>query len=136
VSTEARKNAVALAIAGIVVGVVVFFVVRPAALLGVQTGALADSVAAELDGRDGRAIDYDRRGPEGTCNESKTADGRYRCSIKTVHAGDVGSGAVPTRTDYAVDAGSLGCWDATKLSERAGGPGPTRLDGCIGLFDY
>jgi len=96
-------------------------VLRPAAVLGVQ-GGLAESVAGELDGREGRVVgDYGielaRR-----CAELPATD-EYTCSIGTVPLGGVGSSGIAT-TRYRVDAGFFGCWEARKTA----GHGPTTLD--------
>jgi hypothetical protein len=132
---ETRRNAAALLIAAVVVAVIVFLALRPAFVLGNDSEALADSLAGEL-GEGGRSTGGDLSPLNHRCEAGGAVGADFECAIQTIPSGDVGSGAAHKTTNYAVEVGWLGCWDAAKVAATADAPGPSTAHGCIGLFDY
>ena len=112
---ERRKNLIALAIAFGIVVLAALFAWRPAPLLGVSEGALAHSVAGEVD----VFIEYGA-GPKPACSEGH-AD-RWTCVIRNPSDSEH-----PVAT-YTVRTTGVGCWDARGAGEH--------LNGCISIFDY
>ena len=119
-SEEARKNLTALAIAAAVMAVAAVLVLRPATVLGVGTGALADSIQDAA----GSSLLYDERA---RCSDE--GDRRFKCQVFI----PVDSGGV--RAEYDVRSSRFGCWSATAAQHRVGGVRPPNLDGCIWILD-
>jgi len=102
-----------LAVAGLLLlAALTFLAFRPAAILGVNAGALHSSVGGSVTG--------------GTCQI--VDDDLWRCPRSDTQ----GSGDVP----YRVHVGRLGCWTATRSGGFDPEAGPKHLSGCITITNY
>jgi hypothetical protein len=129
---EARSTAIALLIAGAVLGLFIFLALRPALVLGNDAEAIASSLAGEVDNDEWSTSDLVPL--QHACAESDELDADFACLIRFVGSGDIGSGAAPRAAAYAVDINRLGCWEAIKV--ETGQPGLPGASGCIGMLDY
>jgi hypothetical protein len=113
VSREARRNLIALLIAGLIVLLFVAFAVRPAVLLPVTDRAVADSLNSAAGAVHAECL--------------HAQDG-FRCVLK-----------IPRDSDPAVERRLLvhvdwdGCWRA---AEDASKRSPLRESGCVHLWNY
>jgi hypothetical protein len=110
-STEARRNALALVIAAFVVALLAAFVIRPAVVLPVSDHAVASS----LD-------------PAANCVH---AEGGFRCVVNDSMSSN------PHR-ELFVEVGWDGCWRArnANLASPAHHSSAPHQTGCIQLGDY
>jgi hypothetical protein len=113
VSSESRRNAIALGIAAAVVIVLAVLAIRPAVVFPVTDDAVANSLKSETD-----ALSADCRDVED----------EFRCTTKI----GSDSGGSRTRT-MRVHVDWDGCWRAIE-----DGPPhqPTRADGCLHAWNY
>jgi hypothetical protein len=108
-TTEARRNAIALLIAAFVVGAVIAFLLLPGLVLPVGKDTLASSIGAK-----GFMANGCRRAP-GT--------GNFTCVVPTEGFSD--------SKHLSVHVSWEGCWEATS----AGGKRPGE-SGCVHIWDY
>ena len=129
---ERRKNLIALLVAAGVIVAALGVTFVPAALpfVGAGKGAVASSVAGELDGDRLSTDDLSQLPMRKVCRGAPSQ--RLVCEIETIPAGDVGSGALRDPASYDVEVNWMGCWEASRVE----GPGPRDLDGCVSVFDY
>jgi hypothetical protein len=112
VSKEARRNAVALLIAGLIVLVFAAFAFRPAVVLPVSANTLADSIGAE-----------GFRAKNG-CSDVAGA-GDFVCTVP--------KDADESSTRFVVHVRWDGCWRAEQaLAQRS----PASRSGCVHLWNY
>lgn len=104
----------------VIVGIAAAAFLRPAIVLGTNTDAVAASLMRELP--DSSVGGGEKLDP----NCIQTADRNYTC-----RAGYF-DGSNQVETDYGVELGRFGCWDATPLQSGSGEP----LGGCIWIVDY
>jgi hypothetical protein len=113
---EARGIAIGVGVALALILLLGFFSARPAPILGVGGKALQQSVG-------GGGFGFLQRECE------RLAEDEWSCS----RLDNQSSGSV----SYRVRTRSLGCWTARREGKFAGeGGSPTRLDGCVNIFDY
>jgi hypothetical protein len=113
VSSERRRNAIALGIAAAVVIVLAVLAIRPAVVLPVTNDVVANSLKSVTD-----ALKADCR----------DAQGEFRCTVKI----GSDSGGSRTRT-MRVHVDWDGCWRAV---EEEPPHQPTRADGCLHAWNY
>jgi hypothetical protein len=90
-----------------------FFALRPTAILGIDGGALHDSVGGSVTGESCRRLH----------------DQIWTCPRAEAQGA---SGDVP----YRVEVDGLGCWNATRSGGYDPEAGPKHLSGCITIANY
>lgn len=112
-SQEARRNLIALLIAGVIVLLFAAFAMRPAILLPVTDRAVADSLNSAADAVHADCLD---------------AEDGFRCMVR-----------IPNDSNPATERRVLvhvdwdGCW---RTEEDASKRSPVRESGCIHLWNY
>ncbi len=102
------KVAIGLLIAFVVlVGAGLLFSARPTPITGVDAGSLAHSV----------------KSTDAVCRES--SDGNWHCALEADKAD----------TQYEVDVGWDGCWEATRIRGPVTRFTPRGLSGCVDIWD-
>lgn len=103
-----------MAVAGLLVlAFLTFFALRPTTILGIDGGALHDSVGGSVTGEPCRHL----HSQIWICPRSEAQGG---------------SGNVP----YRVEVDGLGCWNATRSGGYDPEAGPKHLSGCITIANY
>jgi len=119
-----RKQAILVAAATAAVlflGLLATLAFRPALVLGIEGGALAHSVDADLPSI----------GDPGHCE--RRPDGAWTCHV--LFEDDPGSGG--GYVAYEVVANGVGCWHARRPGgSRSGDLLPAKMHGCIYLWDF
>jgi hypothetical protein len=111
VSTEARRNLIALAVAALVLLVFAAFAFRPGVLLPITNNAVADSLALSSHIHNVR------------CHNASEG---FRCTARF----DSSSGK--TTRHMLVHVGWDGCWRSRDVTGRH----PERDSGCVHLWNY
>jgi hypothetical protein len=111
--TERRRNAVALLVLLLVVGVVAFLCLRPATVTGVDDAALAHSVGDGGSAFNPKCLEKD--------------DGLWQCEVEISGLSGTAAFLVKTR--------SLGCWDAWRNAKPPVPEGEPSRSGCITVLD-
>lgn len=104
----------------LVVGLAAGVFFRPALVLDKTTDAVASSLERRLPSA------AQGGGDKVTPDCIQTADTHFTCRATYF------DGSNSNETDYDLEIGRAGCWDATPLEANAGEP----IDGCIWIIDY
>lgn len=114
-----RAVVVAVGLTLLTLAAIALLIARPARVVGVTEGSLADSLQGEVEAA---------LGPKGTCEEAESGrphETVWRCSILRK---EKSPGLV---LEYSVRADEWGCWDAKPVSDEA-----RDLSSCIWLMDF
>jgi hypothetical protein len=117
VSTEARRNVIALLIAAALLSLLAAFAIRPAVVLPVTNGALAASLESEINAINTRCP---HEGEDFRCTSMLGDSSSHKTSVMRVHA------------DWA------GCWHVIpeRTEQAAQGTRPAGISSCVHLWNY